>query len=55
MTVFEVIVILAASPIIAALVYGAWKFSVDAEAEAPSERKNERPARKGKLGEAFNA
>ena len=27
MTIFEIIVVLAASPIIAALLYGAWQFS----------------------------
>jgi hypothetical protein len=31
MSIFELLVILAASPIIAILLYGAWKFSVDSE------------------------
>ncbi len=49
MSTLEFVVILAASPIVAALVYGAWKFSSEPDVEASSSSK---PA--GKVGRYRN-
>ncbi len=55
MTVFEIIVVLAASPIVAALIYGTWKFSSDADPEKPFNAEQKPLGRYGRLRKAFSA
>ena len=57
MNMLEFIVVLTAGPIIAALVYGSWKFHTDEESAAPTAAKpSSRPSSKslGRMGRHSN-